>query len=400
MGAKQSISIYQIYPSLSKWKSQFECLSMTDISIGFLYRIYGKMSPDMEKTITIENFLRFFGFHKCEFMRRAFSVLDKKRLGHVTFRQFVLIIWNYCTLGSNMALFAFDLYDFDGNEMLDKDEADALLKDIYGKYYAKSRKGQKLNAKIQELGKEGVARLFWREFAVKNPAVIQPCFEYQKKIMKKCLGARFWHERTEHRVVLTKGKYVSANELSRLVKYMVDSRENTGSVDGAGIEQNKSLDELIHTHRRRRSLRHSRSSFGSDSSARGSFDHADDIERSSHAKDSPKGAGTGPNGDGEKVISHESNTNEIESEDKAIADLTTGESLDGLLKTKAKPNKGKARRYSMDVLPGPSADPKSPPLMSSLIGSSRYSGLTQCFRFSNMTNPHVFCIMSKYCIRR
>jgi hypothetical protein len=35
-------------------------------------------------------------------------------------------------------LFAFDLYDLDSNERMDREEAHVLLRDIYGRYYEKS----------------------------------------------------------------------------------------------------------------------------------------------------------------------------------------------------------------------------------------------------------------------
>ena len=48
------------------------------------------------------------------FVRRAFDVLDEDGRGCVRFREFVIGLWNYCTLDrSALLLFAFDMCDFD-----------------------------------------------------------------------------------------------------------------------------------------------------------------------------------------------------------------------------------------------------------------------------------------------
>lgn len=43
-------------------------------------------------------------------------------------------------------MFAFDLYDFDKNERMDREEAHALLKDIYGRYFEKSSNAKRFDA--------------------------------------------------------------------------------------------------------------------------------------------------------------------------------------------------------------------------------------------------------------
>jgi hypothetical protein len=62
----------------------------------------------------------------------------------------------------------------DGNGMLNAEEADKMLRQIYGKYFEGSQNAQKLTKKVTELGRDGVAKLFFIEFCKRNPEVLEP----------------------------------------------------------------------------------------------------------------------------------------------------------------------------------------------------------------------------------
>lgn len=67
------------------------------------------------------------------FRDRVFSIFDEDSSGQIDFREFVLSLWNYCTLSkATLDLFAFDLYDTDNNGELSSDEVKEMLHDIYG----------------------------------------------------------------------------------------------------------------------------------------------------------------------------------------------------------------------------------------------------------------------------
>ena len=59
--------------------------------------------------------------------------MDEDHSGTVDFREFVIALWNYCTLGRPaLTLFCFDLYDEDSSGTLEVGEMRTLLRDVYG----------------------------------------------------------------------------------------------------------------------------------------------------------------------------------------------------------------------------------------------------------------------------
>jgi Ca2+-binding EF-hand superfamily protein len=50
----------------------------------------------------------------------------------VDFREFVLTVWNYCTLSpTTLGMFSFDLYDEQKTGVLSLDDLDTMLREIF-----------------------------------------------------------------------------------------------------------------------------------------------------------------------------------------------------------------------------------------------------------------------------
>lgn len=63
-------------------------------------------------------------------------MFDEDNSGEIDFREFVVALWNYCTLGkATLVIFAFDLYDTDGSGIIDAQELDNMLKEVYGRLW-------------------------------------------------------------------------------------------------------------------------------------------------------------------------------------------------------------------------------------------------------------------------
>lgn len=131
-GSKESV-IYAERPQLEAYKSQFLAMGITQSKLTIFHQHFKTIDTSNSDSIPVPEMVAYFGFDNNEFVRKAFSVLvadsSKQKL---SFRDFVITIWNICTLVDDFSLFVFGVYDFDGNKELDHEEAAVLMKDLYG----------------------------------------------------------------------------------------------------------------------------------------------------------------------------------------------------------------------------------------------------------------------------
>jgi hypothetical protein len=78
-------------------------------------------------------------------------------------------------------LFAFDLYDKDSSGVLDVEEVQQMLKDVYGKSYQSNGNAKRVFSKIEELKTvDGLIDIdTFRKFTSKQQALLYPAFEVQ-----------------------------------------------------------------------------------------------------------------------------------------------------------------------------------------------------------------------------
>ncbi len=83
-----------------EWFRQFYALKLTRSEIRRLYDLFRKIDMDRSGSIDIVEMLTFLDIENTSFNHRVFSVFDMNKSGRVDFREFVLSLWNYCTLGN------------------------------------------------------------------------------------------------------------------------------------------------------------------------------------------------------------------------------------------------------------------------------------------------------------
>lgn len=118
---------------LKQFKTQFEALTLSSSDVHQLLRFFRRIDVDGSNTINIVELWTHLELEGSKFTDRIFSIFDEDNSGQIDFREFVLSVWNYCTLSkATLALFAFDLYDNDSNGELSPEEVERMLHDIYG----------------------------------------------------------------------------------------------------------------------------------------------------------------------------------------------------------------------------------------------------------------------------
>ena len=81
-----------------------------------------------QKEIPIEDFFEYFDIETTHFSRRAFSLYASTYTGKLSFVEFVLSVYNYCSADfESLVRYVFDQFDDDQNQILDHNELEALL---------------------------------------------------------------------------------------------------------------------------------------------------------------------------------------------------------------------------------------------------------------------------------
>jgi Ca2+-binding EF-hand superfamily protein len=128
------------------WMELFASLRLTKDEVRKLYSIFCKVDLDGSGSVDTVELLTLLDIERTRFTEQIFAVFDNDGSGKVDFREFVISLWNYCTIGkAALEIFTFDLYDSDSSGELSPGEISMMLKDIYGKNHMN-------DAKVKMLG--------------------------------------------------------------------------------------------------------------------------------------------------------------------------------------------------------------------------------------------------------
>ena len=222
MGCGQS-QILHVYrrPEVGAKREIYEAFAFNELDIGRLHKVYRKIDNDGSNSIELAELLAFLDLDRTRFTKRIFTMFDEDNSGLLDFHEFVLSLWNYCTLTkSSLVLFAFDLYDKDNSGTITNNEVMDMLKDLYGK------DGYKRNpqAKLIATELEALERLDgdvdieeFREFSRTHPALLFLAFQMQEKIQNYVMGPTFWKHYSERRIEISNGRlYVPVYEFMEI----------------------------------------------------------------------------------------------------------------------------------------------------------------------------------------
>jgi Ca2+-binding EF-hand superfamily protein len=208
--------VYDI-PAIRGWRKQFEALQLKASEVSKLYKIFRKVDADGSGTIELIELLVHIDLERTKFTERIFSIFDEDGSGQIDFREFVVALWNYCTLSrATLDLFAFDLYDSDSSGMLSICEVDGMLRDIYGKGAKTNHHAKQISTELKMLDEEIDVDAFVT-FARTHHALLFPAFQMQSALQDKILGKGFWTKSANRRIEISKGKFVPIARFMELV---------------------------------------------------------------------------------------------------------------------------------------------------------------------------------------
>jgi len=173
--------------------------------------------------ISILDFLMSLDIERTEFNVQAFTVLDKDKDRSIDFYEFIVGLWNLCTLEwENMVRFAFELFDLDFSGCLDVKEIEKLTKYVCGGKKNVDKRVSKV-IKMMDDDKDGEVSL--AEFVKYNrkfPVLLFPAFNMQQKMRKAFFGEKFWETQSLN---VRKIKISTGRSVSSVVKDLEDKEE-------------------------------------------------------------------------------------------------------------------------------------------------------------------------------
>jgi Ca2+-binding EF-hand superfamily protein len=80
------------------WHSIYHTFKITTEDLFKLYTAYATLDTDKSGTLDVTEFLRAIDYDSTPFSRRVFSMFDGDGSGVVDYFEYVVSVWNYCTL--------------------------------------------------------------------------------------------------------------------------------------------------------------------------------------------------------------------------------------------------------------------------------------------------------------
>eukprot|EP00752_Nemacystus_decipiens_P017937 g16080.t1 len=239
------VSIYDTSVWARKYRHDFEALQLSEEQVRLMWDEYCKIDEDKSGEISLWELFEALDMKQSKFTKRIFRIFDEDGSGSVDFREFVMSLWNYCTLSkAALIMFAFDLYDNDNSGEIDLAEVELLLREVYGREFPSNTQAQAIMAKLRG-GDVGMERNInvdqFREFCRTHPAVLYPAFVLQTQMQEKILGSKFWNSCSNARVKLSSGAYI---DIAAILQAHVNEKAFQDLVDTKDAVTGKQVNPL------------------------------------------------------------------------------------------------------------------------------------------------------------
>ena len=130
----------KLHKTIAPLRPTFESLGLKEDDVARLHEQFLKIDKDGSGTIELWEMLDHLDLKRNRFAKRVFAIFDVDGSNEIDFKEFVVALWQYCTLGrAQLIMFAFDLYDRDSSGAIDFEEFNTMLKELYGPVWKSTR---------------------------------------------------------------------------------------------------------------------------------------------------------------------------------------------------------------------------------------------------------------------
>lgn len=90
--------IYHDNKDIKRYKPHFDLIGLKESDVGLLYEVFLEIDFDNSKSILLNELLSFILAEETSFIRKVFAAFDTDQNKVLDFHEFVISVWNYCTL--------------------------------------------------------------------------------------------------------------------------------------------------------------------------------------------------------------------------------------------------------------------------------------------------------------
>lgn len=200
-------------PKIASWRPQFEALGLDKACAGKLFKIFKKSDLSKDGFISDLEILMLLDMERTPFTERIFKIFDIDGSSQLDFREFIIALWNFCSIGEYLPHFAFSLYDLDASGEITDKEIKQMLIDVYGKDYDKNHIAMDLyNNQIPKYAGKTIDINEFLGFVHNHDKLLFPAFEVVRKLQDCILGGKFWDKQTKDRKAFSHGHYMKVEE--------------------------------------------------------------------------------------------------------------------------------------------------------------------------------------------
>lgn len=205
---------FEYFPQIRPFKQTCELLRFSDSEVGRFYKLFKSIDSNDSESVDITELCCHLRVEKTRFNRRLFGLMDYDGSGELNFEEFMVGIWNYCSLSDNMfEHFAFELYDIDHSGNIDMSEANLMVKDMYGEDLEHNFHAKLALQKLHELDVNCLEFPAFFDFVRAHKAMLYPAYSLQLNVKKYFLGKSFWKRQARNRRLMSNGQYKSVVDI-------------------------------------------------------------------------------------------------------------------------------------------------------------------------------------------
>jgi len=145
--------------------------------------------------MTIGDFFFVMRVEPTQFAHRCFAIINQDGTGRISFKEFVIGLWNVCSFDEfGLLRFAFQMFDSDSSGFIEIDEIEELVKSVQGNNYEKGIM-RFVRSILRDCDKNGDGKISMRELVHLNKqlsSLFLPAFAFQLRLREEFYGNGFW----------------------------------------------------------------------------------------------------------------------------------------------------------------------------------------------------------------